>query len=705
MSSSNARIFAFKIVSNSLFLSAGFLFVFFLSAASSPSQTVTHSPGWAVLSVEDYRALHAKAFPLEREPEPPPVEATLTRVDYDLRINGDLASGRANLTIDVLKDGWVCVPIPAGLLVREARLDGKLVSLLPGAISKSSSQLSALLSHPGRALLQLEIALPVAASAGEESISLPSTASGITRASVQLPRQGIDVRLTGGLLSENSESAIDSNWIAYGRGNEPLTFTWRRKTEDHRATQPLRLRGSLTQLLGLGEDSTSINAEVRLEIAQGAAHEVSIQIPDKVTINQVLGAMVADWQVKSNELSVTFLEPVEQTARFVITGETRCPRDGQMSIPILRLLNAERETGGLAVEVLGAGEISDVKSEGLEVADATDLGELVASHQSPSLDAFRFRTGDATLRRSLSVNVARYTPQAVLLANVEEARYQVLLSREGKTLIQARYAVRNNQRNFLKITLPQGATIWSASLAGKPVRPGQAPDGGFLLPLDKARSGEEAPEFAVEIVYLVRGTPWNDKGQFKLALPALDLPVSRTGLLLYHPPLFKLTTEPGAFRTAPYSPPTSVAFNPPAIGSFQAGVGSAAGVGIGSGGCVGNGSGAGIGPGSAGGVAGGVLGGVVAMNSPSPVPAQPVPSVDLDVKEQGKSPASQSSTEALVDKFRADSLAGKRAGILPIHVSFPTFGPSIYLVSELTAENQAPSADLNYQREKKAGVK
>jgi len=559
-----------------------FLFaLLFLFAASSLAQTTAHSPGWVVLPVDEYRTLHAKAYPIERDPEPPPVEATLTRVDYDLRIDTELASGRASLTVDVLKDGWVRVPVPAGLLVREARLDGKLVSLVPGAAGKAGGQLSALLSHSGRAVLLLDIAIPVASSTGEESITLPSTASGVTRASVQLPRQGVDVRLSGGLLSEKSESGAESKWIAYGRGNEALTFAWRRKTEDHRATQPLRMRGSLTQLLGLGEDSTSINAEVNLEVTQGAARVAKIQIPDKVTINQVLGAMVADWEVKANELSVTFLEPIEQNARFVVTGETRSPREGQIDIPLLRLLNTERETGGVAVEVLGAGEIKDLKSEGLDNADATDLGEMVSNRQSPSLAAFRFRTGDAKLSRSLSLNVARYTPQAVLMANVSEARYQVLISNEGKTLVQARYAVRNNQRNFLKITLPPGATLWSASLAGKAVRPGQSPDGSLLLPLDKARAGEEAPEFAVEVVYLSRGTAWNDKGQFRLALPALDLPVSRTGLLVYHPPLFKVTPEPGAFRTEPYENPISTALSERGR-VFGIGAGEGAGVGGGS---------------------------------------------------------------------------------------------------------------------------
>jgi hypothetical protein len=640
---------------------------------SATAQTAEHSPGWVVLPVEEYRALHERAYPVEREPEPPPVEATLTRVDYDLRINGEaagageLASGRATLTIDVLKDGWVRVPIPAGLLVREARLDGKLVSLVAGASGKGGGQLSALLSHAGRAVLLLDIAVPVASSAGEESISLPAAASGVTRASVQLPRQGVDIRLTGGLLSEKSESGAESKWVAYGRGNEALAFTWRRRTEDHRATQPLRLRGSLTELLGLGDDATSINAEVNLEVTQGAAREAKVQIPDRVTVNQVLGAMVADWEVKGGELSVTFLEPVEQTARFLITGETRSPREGEIGIPLLRLLNAERETGGVAVEVLGAGEIKDIKTEGLEGADATDLGELVANRQSPSLAAFRFRTGEK-IARSLNVNIARYTPQAVLMANVEEARYQVLVSSEGKTFVQASYAVRNNQRNFLKITLPAGATLWSASLSGRAVRPGQAPDGGVLLPLDKARAGEEAPPFAVEVVYLVRGNAWNDKGQFALALPALDLPVSRTGLLLYHPPLFKVTAEPGTFRSAPYENPVSTALGAPRVST-------------------------GFGAGAAGGIA-----------PPPPAPTTPQPH-DSDLKDESKLNRPQSETEALLDKFKTDSLVGKRAGILPIRVSFPAFGPSLFLVSELTGENRAPSAVLSFQRDKKAGGK
>src|SRR5689334_9641333 len=127
--------------------------------AQTPAPQLTadlaHSPGWVVIPVDEYQNLRARAYPAERDPEPPPVDATLTRVDYDLKIAGELATGRASLTVDVLKDGWVRVPVPQGLLVREARLDGKLVSLVSGTQGKSG-QPAAMLAHAGRAVLLLD---------------------------------------------------------------------------------------------------------------------------------------------------------------------------------------------------------------------------------------------------------------------------------------------------------------------------------------------------------------------------------------------------------------------------------------------------------------------------------------------------------------------------------------------------------------------
>jgi hypothetical protein len=625
--------------------------------AQEKSTEPSHAPGWVVIPVDEYRVLRAKAYPVEHGPEPPPLDATLTRVDYDLDVLGGLAAGSATLTVDVLKDGWVRVPVPGGLLVRDAHLDGKPVSLVSVGPGKGS-HLSALLSHAGRWVLTLDVDVPVTVSPGEESISLPSTESGVTRAAVRVPRQGIDLKVAGGLLSEKKENASATNWLAYGRGNEALTFSWRKKTEDRHVELPLRLRGSLTQLTSLGEDSTLVYAEANLDIVQGAAREIHIALPEKITVNQVSGAMVADWEMKNGELVVSFLEPVEHNARFVINGEARLPKNGIIEIPLLRLLQTERDTGGIAVEILGAGEIKDQKAEGLEEADASDLGPMVASRQSPALVAFRARPGQAGATRSLSVNVARYDQQTVLMANVEEARYQVLMSADGKELVEARYAIRNNQRNFVKITLPAGATVWSASLAGRPVRPGQSPDGSLLLPLEKSRGGDDAPAFAIEILYMTKATAWEEKGREHVTLPSLDLPISRTGLLLYYPPKYRVNAEPGTFRTEPYENPASAVLIP----------------------------------------IGGAIGGVA---QPPAAPTETDMLAEKELRREDKKDA----TRALLDSFKAKSTGGKVTGILPVTVSFPAFGPSIFLVSELTSENQFPSAEFSIQREKKGGVR
>jgi hypothetical protein len=649
--------------------------------ASQPliwAQEMAKASGWVVISVPEYKALRLRAYPqATSESQQPPVDATLTRVDYDLEVSSELATGKANLTVDVLKDGWARVPIPPGLLVRQARLDGKPLALVPAAAKGQDGQLMALLSQTGRSVLQLDIALPISSATGTESITLPATGSGVTHASVHLPRQGVEVRVLGGLLTERGENGAESKWVAYGHGDAPLTFNWRRRTEDHRSTQPLRMRGSLTELVSLGEDATMLSTEVSVHVTQGVTQEVRLTLPENVTINQVSGAAVADWEMKPGELVVGFLEPVEKATSFVITGETQLPRDGAITIPMLRLINADRETGGIAVEVLGAGEIKGLHSQGIEEADPSDLGEMVASRQSQSMAAFRFRAGDSA-KRALAVDVARYAQQAVLLANVEEARYRVLITGDGKMLVQARYAVRNNQRNFIKITLPPGAVAWSAALAGKPIRPGQASDGSLLLPLERGHGGDEAPEFAVEMVYFDRAPKWSDKGSAALALPALDLPISRTGLQVYYPPLYRVNAETGTFRGEPFAEPLS----PVLMAELSEPV-----------------------PPPAAAMAGPVS--TETKSGTQQSAYQPLAGTIVDGQSRTQTGQDEAKVldkkQYLVDKFRAKSQGGRTSGILPVRVTFPAYGPSVYLVSELTSPSQTPQANLSYQRDKKAG--
>ena len=617
-----------------------------LSCVATYAQTASSpAPGWVVLPVNEYTALKRAASTTEPEPPPPPVEATLSRIDYDLKIDGDLASGEARLTVDVIKNGWVRVPMPDGLMVRDAQLDGKPVNLVTRPKEQGPGGLDLLLSKPGRSVLTLKIVAPVTTVAGTDILKLPISNSAVSHANVELIRQGVDVRVTGGLLLEHSEAPTGSRWKANGKGGEPLTFAWRRRVDDARANQPLRLRGAVTQLVGLGEDATQVNAEVQIDVVQGLAREVVVQLPEQLTVNQVAGAMVADWDIKNRELKVSFIEAVAGNAKFTLNGELRLPRDGKLDIPLIRLPLAERETGGVGIEVLGAGEIKERQPNGLEETEAGELGQLISSRQSPSLIAFRLQPAAGQSQRSLSLTVARYTPQAVLTANIEEADYKALMASDGKMLVQSRFAVRNNQRNFLKLNLPAGAVLWSASVAGRPIRPGRAPDGSLLLPLEKSRTNDEAPAFIVEVAYLDHAPPWSDKGRTRLSLVAVDLPISKSRLLVHHPPRLRLTPvaeTSGSFRVTSYVEPESDA--------LRSNTGSAS-----------------------------------------------APQLAYDEQPE--------IAKHLVSKLPPTKQSARPARNLPLRVVFPHFGPSIFLVSELTRESQTPSVEFDFSRDRKRGEK
>jgi hypothetical protein len=608
------------------------------TAQVARAQQPAPTDGWVVLALDDYRTLRTRAFPSTPDPLPPPVDATLTRVDYTLRVNGDTVTGEAQLTIDVLKQGWVSIQMPAGLLVRGARLEGRPTALVDGNPPR------VLVARAGRSTLALEIVVPIDAASGIESMTLPASASALSAVTLIVPRTGVDLTVTGGFVAEQTEANSENRWTVYGAPGRPLKFSWKRKIDDRRSTLPLRAKARITELVALGEDASQITVSVSIDVVQGLAREVVLAIPEGVSVNQVSGTTVADWKHEARSLTVSFLEPIAASTSMVIAAEVRAPREGIITIPIIRMPAAERETGGVAVDVIGAGEITDRQPRGVDPADPSDLGDILEGRESPSMVAFGFRPLPGSAARALMVTVSRYTPQAVLVANVEEARYEVLASEDGKMLVRARYAVRNNQRAFLALKLPAQSILWSAALEGRPIRPGVSADGGYLLPLLKGRAGEAAPTFAVELVYLQRTPAWTDKGEARVELPTVDLPVSRTGLVVNHSPRFQVEPKPGVFRPESRQEPWSVALR----------------------------------------------------TNEAAAPAAPIPPAPPALP-QAAGEREGASAKALVDRFRKD-MGKTAAGTIPVHVAVPDIGPSFFVAAELTAEAQAPALNVQYKR-------
>ena len=305
---------------------------------------------------------------------------------------------------------------------------------------------------------------------------------------------------------------------------------------------------------------------------------------------------------------------------------------------------AERETGGIAVEVLGAGEITERQPQALEPADALDLGSIVAGRESPSMVAFRFKPVAGTAARALAVRVIRYATQAVQVANVDEARYQVLSTEEGKTLVRARYAVRNNHRSLMSVALPVDATLWSASVAGRVVRPGRAATGALLVPLERGqRARRPAAVCRRDRLSGTRARRGPKRARSRSGCQPSTCRFRALASRFIIRRASRSTAVPGSFRVEPYAEPVSAVLRDNEMAGTASRLQRRRGTGAGG--------------------------------------------------RRRERPSTRSSGRPRRVRVRT-----RPVGILPLDIPFPEFGSTIYLASELTPETQTAELGIEYHR-------
>jgi hypothetical protein len=73
--------------------------------------------------------------------------------------------------------------------------------------------------------------------------------------------------------------------------------------------------------------------------------------------------------------------------------------------------------------------------------------------------------------------------------------------------------------------------------------------------------------------------------------------------------------------------------------------------------------------------------------APPPPPPAPAQGGDREAKD----------LRTLMDRFQKE--AGRtRQGVIPIAITFPAIGPTVFLAAELTPETQSPSVDILYRK-------
>ena len=153
----------------------------------------------ATVSLAEYNRLMDLVNRPPQGPAPAPVGAVLASADLRVRVDRETVHGVFSLVGDVLRPGVNRVALVSGATLLEGSASSR-----PLPLGADGVMHTAFLPGPGPFALTLEWGAPLAFAPGRASFTLPVPPAGTARATIDLPGDQADVRVSHGLVTRRS---------------------------------------------------------------------------------------------------------------------------------------------------------------------------------------------------------------------------------------------------------------------------------------------------------------------------------------------------------------------------------------------------------------------------------------------------------------------------------------------------------------------
>ena len=477
------------------------------------------SPGTVTLSLSEYNRLVELATRKARTPDGVPLPFVLSHAVFKLRVEKQTLVGTVEIDGSILQKGAVKTPLTTGLTVLEAKQAGSPLPLM-----QEGSSHSAILIGPGPFAVSLGVAAPLTIEAGRASFTLPVPLASSAALSLELPGNHANVRVEPGLVT--NRSTVNGNTLieAALEPGKPARIYWTtREIAAPVAQRAVRFLSDVKTVVSVGDSQMKVTALCDLTVIQGEAAEFKLPLPDGFDLATASGNTLESKEVSGNTLTLRVLDPARRNHQFLIALE-RTNRETKVDAPLLTFTDAQRETGELLVEGIGAMELEATESGGLRRIDVREASAITRSlSHFPLQAAFRYNRR-ATEAPKLQLEWRQFLDADVLSAVAERATVTTLANVEGRTLTEVSLRVRNHAKPFMKVDLPAGAQLVTAEVEGERVKPVLGADGS-RVPLLRARL-DSSKAYTVSFVYLSSGARFAKSGSYDMGLPKLDIPVN-----------------------------------------------------------------------------------------------------------------------------------------------------------------------------------
>jgi len=483
----------------------------------------------------------------QKKKEPLPVTYSITESHFSGEVKGKSAQFSAKFSVQILKDGWVKIPFFQNdvgietITINETNSEQQFAQFV-----RESQGYYLVAKGPKTLTIEVTFRVPIQVKELTYSLSFIPPRAVINHISLRIPEKGVNVvQMTSHsqLIQEDEVTTIES--VLSER--DPLKLSWKVEKDSsiNRKSQAV-----LHSLASVNKSDIFVLSSIILKHVT-SLDKVAFRLPLNVEILNVTSLHIEQWSTEkladAQVIKIAGQSDPRTELKIDLSYRLRLSAlPAELAMPTVAIIGTDTLEGFLGVEAVGNIEVNSKQVKNGVLIPAKNLPKLLWQKASnPLLYGYQFYGN----RFSPSVNIRGFQEIQTVVANVDLVDGVTHRTLEGKSITRLLYFIRNNDRQFLTLTLPKNSRIWQAFLNGKPVKPAQKNSGEILIPMKKSSSqGGELESFSIEIGYITEVNKLTLKGDIQNQLPAIDIPISYLRWTLYLPEYYEYSKFEGLLK-------------------------------------------------------------------------------------------------------------------------------------------------------------
>ena len=496
--------------------------------------------------------------------ETPPVEFNVLDAQLRGTVQGATMRFEADMTIQVLKTGWTTfqlLPAEVGIesvnvTQREAVASDAAPTLSPiAAAAPPSAKIAQLVrgdksydviaQGPAQFTLFLVFYAPIQVDELTYSFELTPPPAVMNRLTVEIPEKAVNL-LKMSPAGQVTQADGRTTFQTVLSKNDTLALSWQIEKETGIARKS---SADVHTLATVEKTALSMSSMIALNNLI-SLEQVELHLPKDVDILNVSSADIERWTTEQSDaaqiIKLTGQIDGRKTVNLTVAYRAQLPSlPAKAAVPVAQITGVELVAGFVGVEVVGNLDVTSAEQNKFMIPAKNLPKALLQSASSPLLYGYEFH--EAAFHAQLDVK--SFQEIQTVIANIDVMDCVTHRTLEGKSITRARYFIRNNDRQFLTVTLPEKSRLLQAFSDGEPVKPATTEGGAMLIPMKKsAMRGEELRSFSIEIGYVTDVDKLSLKGELLNELPGVDVPISHLRWTLFLPENYEYTRFEGPVK-------------------------------------------------------------------------------------------------------------------------------------------------------------